>query len=168
VITITTRSEEIKKKKVTQQVKKKKIILKRNERINDEHDKYVKRQEKKDNRDKSNNMKIMSRMNQSEEFQEFDDEKKEQKMIKYLEDESMMISQNKSISQVKKKDSAKIKIIKEQVKKLMMLKELKVSDSIRVMKDRSRFDVQKMMNIMMSLSMSQLFNENQQLRREMT
>jgi hypothetical protein len=107
-------------------------------------------------------------MNQSEEFHEFDDEKKEQKMIEYFEDESMMISQDKSISQAKKKDSAKIKIVKEQVKKLIMLKELKVSDSIRVMRNKSRFDVQKMINIMIGLSMSQLLNESQQLRREMT
>jgi hypothetical protein len=54
-----------------------------------------------------------------------------------------------------------MKIIKKQMKKLMMLKKFKVSDSIRVMKNKSRFDVQKMMNIMMNLSMNQLLNENQ-------
>ncbi len=39
VITVTIRSEEIRKKKITTQVKKKRIIFKKNERINEKHDK---------------------------------------------------------------------------------------------------------------------------------
>jgi hypothetical protein len=34
------------------------------------------------------------------------------------------------------------------------------------MKNKKRFDIQKMMNLMINLSMSQLLNENQQLRKE--
>jgi hypothetical protein len=45
IVIATTRSEEIRKKEATTQVKKKRIILKRNERINEEHDKYLKSQD---------------------------------------------------------------------------------------------------------------------------
>jgi hypothetical protein len=66
IIIVITKSEEIKKKRVIQQVKEKRTILKRNERINDEHDRYVAQQENKEdessNRDESNDMRIMSRM----------------------------------------------------------------------------------------------------------
>jgi hypothetical protein len=171
VIAAIIRSGEIKKKKVTQQTKEKRIVLKRNERINDEHDRYLKNQERNEkadssNRNESNHMTVMSEMNQSNEFHEFDDEDEQAKMMKYSKEKSMMMSQRKSISKKKKSANMKFKIVKRQVKKLMMSKELKMSNSIRVLRNRSRFNVQKMMNLMMSLFIEQLLNESQQLRKK--
>ncbi len=65
-----------------------------------------------------------------------------------------------------KKRSNKTKIIKNQVKELMTSKKLKISNSIKVMRNKKRFDIQKMMNLMISLSIDQLLNENQQLRKK--
>ncbi len=42
-----------------------------------------------------------------------------------------------------------------------MLKKLKISNSIKIMKNKKRFDIQKMMNLMINLSMRQLLNESQ-------
>jgi uncharacterized protein with von Willebrand factor type A (vWA) domain len=168
VVAAITRSEEIKKKRMTQQAKKKRIILKRNEKINDEHDRYVAQQDDKknetENRNESNDMKMMSRMNQSKEFQDFDDESKNEKMIEYSEDESITMFKKNTIS--KEKSTIKVKIVKEQIKKLVMLKKLKISNSIRVLRNKKRFDIRKMMNLVMSLSMRQLLNESQQLRKK--
>ncbi len=104
-VIIIIKNEEIKKKKMTQQAKKKKIILKRNKRINDEHDRYVTQQDDKrnetKNRNESNDMKMMSRMNQSKEFQDFDDESKNEKMIEYSENESIMMFKKNTISKKK-------------------------------------------------------------------
>ncbi len=47
IMTVITKSEEIRKKKTITQVKKKRTIVKKNKRINKKHDKYVKNQEKK-------------------------------------------------------------------------------------------------------------------------
>jgi Na+-translocating ferredoxin:NAD+ oxidoreductase RnfC subunit len=76
VITTTIRSEKIKKKETTQQIKNKRIILKRNKKINDEHDKYVKQQKKEaeNNRDEFDEMNALSKLNQSKKFHDFDDE----------------------------------------------------------------------------------------------
>jgi hypothetical protein len=176
VVIVTIRSEEIRKKKITIQAKKKKIILKKNERINKEHDKYLKQQEQEQEQKRSKSskdemsleetkdVKKMSKINQSKEFHEFDDESNNEEMMKYS-NESITISQ-KQTSRNKKQNNIKIKMIREQMKKLMTLKKLKISNSIRVMKNRSRFDVQNMMNLMMSLSIKQLLNENQQLRKK--
>jgi hypothetical protein len=170
IIAITTRSEEIKKKNVTQQAKDKRIILKRNERINDEHDKYVQQQrreeaENENNRDELNEMKTMSEMNQSKKFQDFDDDFVNHEMMKYSKEKSMMISKRQALKE-KNQSNSKVKIVKKQVKKLMILKKLKISNLIRVMKNRNRFDIQKMMNLMMILLMKQLLNESQQLRKK--
>jgi hypothetical protein len=172
VVTTITRSEEIKKKEITQQAKKKRTVLKRNKRINDEHDKYLKQQEKKKkemknehNRNETNEMKAMLELNQSKKFQEFDDDESDQKMMKYSKKEPMIVSKKQTLK-AKEQSNMKIKIVKKQMKELVTLKKLKILDSIRVMRNRSRFNVQKMMNLMMSLLIKQLLNESQQLRKE--
>lgn len=81
-------------------------------------------------------------------------------MTKYLKNESVTIL-TKQMFKKKNQNNTKIKIVKKQIKTLMTLEKLKVSDSIRVMKDKSRFDIQKMMNSMMSLLINQLLNESQ-------
>jgi thiol:disulfide interchange protein len=177
VIVATTRSEEVRKKEITAQIKKKRTILKRNERINEKHDKYLKQQkqeheqknsenhEKKAELREINDVEEMSESNQSKKFHDFDDEQDNEEMMKYSKDESVTMSK-KSTSKNKNQSNTKIKIIKEQMKKLMTSKKLKVFDSIRIMRNKSRFDVQKMMNLMMSLLIEQLLNESQQLRKK--
>jgi hypothetical protein len=98
IVVVTTRSEEVRKKEVTAQVKKKKIIFKKNERINEVHDKYLKSQsreqkkrqisrEKDMKEEREANMKKMSRMNQYEKFHDFEDDEKDKKqMMKYFEE----------------------------------------------------------------------------------
>ncbi len=76
----------------------------------------------------------------------------------------MMMSKKAAAS--KKKQVTQVKIIKEQVKKLIMLKKLKISNSIKILRNKKRFDIQKMMNLMISLSIKQLLNESQQLRKK--
>jgi hypothetical protein len=177
VIVATTRSEEIRKKKITAQIKKKRTIFKKNERINEKHDKYLKQQkqkyeqknsensEKKAELRKMNDVEEMSRLNQSKKFHDFDDEQDNEEMMKYSKNESVTMSK-KQTSKNKNQSNTKIKIIKEQMKKLITFKKLKVLDLIRIMKNKSRFDVQKMMNLMMSLFIEQLLNESQQLRKK--
>jgi hypothetical protein len=168
---------------VIAQVKKKKTIFKRNERINEEHDKYLKnqdREQKKKQQNREKNMKEertidvkkMSKMNQYEEFHDFEnDEKKEEQMMKYFDEKSVAI--NKKIKESTSKESTskekaltKMKIMKKQIKKLVIFKKIKISDFIKVMKNKKRFDIQKMMNLIMNLLMSQLLNESQQLRKK--
>jgi hypothetical protein len=96
-------------------------------------------------------------MNQYEEFHDFENDDDEVQMIEYSKNESMTVI---------KKRFNKTKIIKDQVKKLITFKKLKVSDSIRVMRNKKRFDIEKMMNLVVSLLMSQLLNESQQLRKK--
>ncbi len=112
-----------------------------------------------------NDVEEMSKLNQSKKFHDFDDEQDNEEMMKYSKDESMTMSK-KQTSRNKNQNNTKIKIIKEQMKKLMTFKKLKVFDSIRVMRNKSRFDVQKMMNLMMSLLIEKLLNESQQLRKK--
>jgi hypothetical protein len=115
--------------------------------------------------EKMNDVEEMSKLNQSKKFHDFDDEQDNEEMMKYSKDESMTMSK-KQTSRNKNQNNTKIKIIKEQMKKLMTFKKLKVFDSIRVMRNKSRFDVQKMMNLMMSLLIEKLLNESQQLRKK--
>lgn len=99
VIATIIRSEEIKKKEMIQQAKEKRTILKRNERIIEEHDRYLNQQERnekqtnKKNRNEFENMKAMSEMNQSNEFHDFNDDEKDQRMMKYSKEKSVTISQ---------------------------------------------------------------------------
>ncbi len=102
-------------------------------------------------------MKEMLKMNQYEEFHDFDDEEDEIQITEYSKDESVTII---------KKKSNKIKIVKEQVKELITFKKLKISNLIKIMRNRKRFNIQKMMNFMINLLMSQLLSENQQLRKK--
>ncbi len=148
MIAATIRSEEIRKKEAEALVKKKRMLLKRNERINEEHVKYVKNQEKKqeerdDNMQKMNferttSIKKISRLNQYEEFHDFKDDEDEVQMMKYLEEESVLILEK---TQSKEKTMTKMKVTKEQMKKLMMSKKLKISNSIKTMRNRERFDI---------------------------
>lgn len=170
VIAATTRSGGIKKKGVTQQAKDKRTILKRNERINDEHDKYVQQQgregaEDENNRDELNEMETMPGMDQSEEFQGFDDDPVNHEMVEYPEGEPVVVPERQA-PKGKGQSNPKVKIVKGQVKELVAPKELKVPDPIRAMRNRSRFDIQKMMDLMVTLPMGQLLNESQQLRKE--
>jgi hypothetical protein len=182
IVAVTIRSGGVRKKEVTAQVKKKKIILKRNERINEKHDKYLKsqgREQKKEQESREKNMnkeqtadvEKMSRMNQYEEFHDFENENDEEQMMKYSDEKSIVVNEKAKRSAPKESTSegktlTKMKVVKEQVKELIIFKEIKISNSIRVMKNKKRFDIQKMMNLMMSLSMSQLLNESQQLRKK--
>ncbi len=117
--------------------------MKKNKRINDEHDKYMTQQNnKKDessNQNESNDMNTMLRMNQLKKFHDFDDESKNEQMMKYSKNESMMIFKKSTMS--KEKSIIKIKIVKKQVKKLMMFKKLKISDSIKALRNKKRFDI---------------------------
>ncbi len=87
----------------------------------------------------TNDIKIISRMNQSKEFHDFDDESKNENMMKYSKDESMIMFKKNTTS--KKKLIIKFKIMKKQVKQLMILKKLKISNSIRIMKNQKRFNI---------------------------
>jgi hypothetical protein len=78
-------------------------------------------------------------MNQSKEFHDFDDESKNENMMKYSKDESMIMFKKNTTS--KKKLIIKFKIMKKQVKQLMILKKLKISNSIRIMKNQKRFNI---------------------------
>lgn len=73
----------------------------------------------------------------------------------------MMMFKENTMS--KKKSIIKIKIMKKQVKKLMMFKKLKILDSIKILRNKKRFDIQKIINLIINLSMKQLLKENQQL-----
>ncbi len=82
-------------------------------------------------------------------------------MMKYSKKKSMMMFKENTMS--KKKSIIKIKIMKKQVKKLMMFKKLKILDSIKILRNKKRFDIQKIINLIINLSMKQLLKENQQL-----
>jgi hypothetical protein len=81
--------------------------------------------------------------------------------MKYSKKKSMMMFKENTMS--KKKSIIKIKIMKKQVKKLMMFKKLKILDSIKILRNKKRFDIQKIINLIINLSMKQLLKENQQL-----
>jgi hypothetical protein len=143
MIIATIKSEEIRKKEIIAQVKKKRIILKRNKRINEKHDKYLKQQNQEQNNSKNSkktkeltktkNVKRMSKLNQSQKFHDFENESNNEEMMKYSKNESMKMSKKQTFKN-EEQNNTKIKIIKKQVKELITLKKLKISDSIRVMK----------------------------------
>jgi hypothetical protein len=123
------------------------------------------------NKEQTIDVEKMSRMNQCEKFHDFENEDDEEQMMKYFDEESIIVHEKikRSISKEttsKKKTLTKMKIMKEQMKELIILKKIKISNFIKIMKNKKRFDIQKMMNLMMNLFMNQLLNESQQLRKK--
>ena len=78
--------------------------------------------------------------------------------------ESMKIIQVRSDDE---KSSSRKKIVKSQIKKLIIIKISKTSKSIRALSEESRFDIRTLMNLSMTMLVSQLLNEASQLRRKL-
>jgi hypothetical protein len=87
-------------------------------------------------------------------------------MMKYLDEKLVAVVKKTKESASKEKALTKMKVMKRQMKKLMIFKKIKILDLIKVMRIKKRFDIQKMMNLVMSLLMRQLLNESQQLRKK--